>query len=445
VTAAGEVEEGVLGIAELADDLASADAPKLLASLDRVLQGGLEPDRVALELVEYLRHGFLTLLGAGTGGYGEQASASDPEGGSEGASERGPEADRREACARSLGLAGVVRAMETIGRAGVECRDFPDARIPLELSLVRLVDPRLDTDSTALLQRIERIEARLGAGSSQAQTAPGNQTPSPVPGTSVPPGPAGTPQVPAGSSPVPAGSSPGPAGSSPGRAASLGAFRRAQSPARPVAAAPGAEDAPRPVPEPTARPEQASFPSRDDLVTAWGDHILPQLRGRARALYRAGRFVAVDGNEAVFALPSAVHRSYCEPLCTEVQAAIQDHFKIHVPLRLVVEDSTEGPSAQASDPSPASPPDTAFHDTAPRDIQRITPLGSAPTAAPGSPAASPEASYGAGAGATARELSEELANSSWPESDDDSYGGSAAPITPEALVLQVFPGAEEEK
>jgi hypothetical protein len=81
--------------------------------------------------------------------------------------------------------------------------------------------------------------------------------------------------------------------------------------------------------------------SRDELVQLWGDGLLASLPGRARARFRVGRFVAVEGGTAVFALPNETHRSYCEDVRIDVETALGRHFGTAVPLRLVVDDEAD--------------------------------------------------------------------------------------------------------
>ena len=84
------------------------------------------------------------------------------------------------------------------------------------------------------------------------------------------------------------------------------------------------------------------MPSRDDLTLAWGDHVLAHLPAGARALYKSGRFVDVDGEAAVYALPNAMHRDRCESKRVDVESVLASHFGRPVALRLVVAD--EGPA-----------------------------------------------------------------------------------------------------
>jgi hypothetical protein len=100
------------------------------------------------------------------------------------------------------------------------------------------------------------------------------------------------------------------------------------------------------------------LPSRDELVQVWGDGLLAQLPNRARARFRVGRFLDVDGSSAVFALPNETHRSYCEEVRVEVEAALAMRFGTAVPIRLVVDD-------EASDDPAPSRPVTAARDLPP--------------------------------------------------------------------------------
>ena len=82
----------------------------------------------------------------------------------------------------------------------------------------------------------------------------------------------------------------------------------------------------------------------------WGDGLLATLPSRARARFRVGRFLDVDGSAAVFALPNETHRSYCEEVRPEVEAALGVHFGAAVPIRLVVDEESDVEAASATPP-----------------------------------------------------------------------------------------------
>jgi hypothetical protein len=81
-------------------------------------------------------------------------------------------------------------------------------------------------------------------------------------------------------------------------------------------------------------------------VKAWGDSVLSGLKGRARARFRAGRFVAAQDGVATFALPDETHRSYSDECRIDVEMALRAHFGVPIRLRLVVDD--DSPSVPAS-------------------------------------------------------------------------------------------------
>ena len=211
-------------------------------------------------------------------------------------------------------------------------RDAPDPRVNLEVALVRLVHPEADDSPAALLSRIERLEAVRRAPI--AASGPSVRPPRRLrhrPGTAtgaalaaraaaVSTGRAATPDLPRrrADEPAPRRSSHRPTG--PDRSAPdprCAHRRRAGSGRRPAMS----QDA-RPKPDPSRRPPPPSrwptrrrcrrrpwpprtcrFPTRDQLVQAWGDQVIGRLRPKAKALFQAGRFVGADGTRAEFGLP----------------------------------------------------------------------------------------------------------------------------------------------
>jgi DNA polymerase-3 subunit gamma/tau len=121
--------------------------------------------------------------------------------------------------------------------------------------------------------------------------------------------------------------------------------------------------------QPVAHPSEASapsvpdasrpFPSRDELVQAWGDHVIGRLRPKAKALFQAGRFVSAEGGRAQFGLPNDIHRNRCEDMRPEVEAALADQFGRPIPLVLVVDGAPGAPVEPTDDgpePNPPAPP-----------------------------------------------------------------------------------------
>jgi hypothetical protein len=166
----------------------------------------------------------------------------------------------------------------------------------------------------------------------------------------------------------------------------LGAYRQATTSDRGAAPDPAAEPsaaAAEPAPEAGGEPPLPSAapasdcppPTRDELVAAWGDHILVGLPARQRAVFQAGRFVGTRGDNALFAVPNKAHLMHAEPLRSDVAAAISSHFGRRVNLEVLVDPgpgSAAGPDERdfrhaaeefempppedASGPGPVGPP-----------------------------------------------------------------------------------------
>ncbi len=314
MAAGGVVDDEAPVVAELAAALAERDTRRVLVGVAAALTVGLDPLRLAGELVDYLRQGFLATVAP------ELVTVT------------GAERDQVADCSARLGLPALVRAMEALGRAQVDMRDSADTRVDLEVALIRLSHPEVDADLAALAERVERLE-QATAGGAGATTAAGSPAP---PGRRADPPPAdGAPPSGPGSDAPPSGEPP----AGPGLARqALGAVRgrdggRAGSGGRGPSAAPsesaprsdtgprndtrprsdsdpgrGAEHGERGEPGPNAGTgsgegpdpgrERGSVavavPTRDDLVLAWGDRILQTLPDRARARFRAGRWVGVS-------------------------------------------------------------------------------------------------------------------------------------------------------
>ncbi len=316
----------------LADALCDEDPGQALVAIAGLVEAGWSPQQLAAEVVDDLRQAFLLSLAP------ELASAS------------GPERDRLVSQAERLGLARLVRAMEALGLAQVDMREAPDARVVLEVALVRLAHSELDSTVDALAERLRRVEEALAARETRQREA--------------------RPEPPA---PPTTGSRPAPA--DPGARLAIGALRRqrAEQTAQTRQAAQRSEPAPvehrePPPDEPAVHPRGGSAPDRDALVEAWGDHLLRSLPARARALYSSGRFVAVDGATAVFALPGSGYLRRCEEVRPLVEEALGAHFGVAVALRLVVDEPGSAPPETAtSEPEPGDPSDLGDDDYDPDD------------------------------------------------------------------------------
>jgi DNA polymerase-3 subunit gamma/tau len=209
------------------------------------------------------------------------------------------------------------------------------------------------------------------------------------------------------------------------------------------------------------------MPSRDELVEAWGDHVLGRLRPKAKALFQAGRFVSVEGEQAKFGLPNETHRKRCEEVRADVEAVLSEHFGRRVSLVLVVDDSSGAQTTSTGRPGPGGPDSFAPSSGSSGPSE---PSPSMPAASPSvsSPSGAPASRPGAGAAAaasgsrppsasfdrSASSASSASSDRSAPAQDDDEQDfsafdeselGEVADVdnSPAARVLQAFPGAEE--
>jgi hypothetical protein len=111
--------------------------------------------------------------------------------------------------------------------------------------------------------------------------------------------------------------------------------------------------------------EAGPLPTRDELTKAWGDEILGKLKGRPRARFTVGRWLAVDDGQAVFAVPNEPHLRHAEEFRPDVEAVVSAHFHAKVPIRLVVDPDGQqdrgepgpGPARGGRDSPPGAPED----------------------------------------------------------------------------------------
>jgi DNA polymerase-3 subunit gamma/tau len=314
VAAAGGIDHQAPAVGELVEALCERDAGRALAAVAERAGAGHDPRQIATDVLERLRQTLLVSVSRSLVGLPDD------------------EVDEVEAEAHRLGRAATVRAMELLGQALVDMREAPDPRVLLEVALVRLCKPELDSSPEALLERVERLERALSS-------RPAAPVPSPAA-----PAPAAAPAAPPAAAPAS------------GARLALGGVRAARAPSQAAPAPAPAPPAPAPVaPVAPAAPAPAAsagapLPSRDELTLAWGDRVITALSPKARSRFLGGRFVTTEGGAAVFALPNTFHRDRCEEVRPEVERALAAAFGRPVPLRLITED-------QAPSPAVAPPPE----------------------------------------------------------------------------------------
>jgi DNA polymerase-3 subunit gamma/tau len=402
VAAAGDVEDEAGLAGTIVDAVAGRDAGRVLTAVAEAVSSGRDPRRLAGDLLDHLRNGFLATQARSLVLLPDDAVIEVEE------------------QARRLGLAGVVRAMEVVGQAAVDMRDAVDPRVTLEVALVRLAAPRADESTGALLRRLEQLESQVEAltlstrepGAVNASGPQSTSAPAPSPGPAAAPatspGQAATPppttDLRSAGPPTPAGppgrdgplprsaerptrpavppsrqgvgdpppqpgrgtrsaptETPSPAPASVTGRAALGAHRRAAPVAVPgPAETDTAPNEPDPGGAPDPRPRTAGLPSRDELTKAWGDDVLPALPTAVKAYVSSGRFVEVDGTAAVYAVPDRGLLVRAQSMTGQIETALAARFGRPVPIRLVLDG--ESPPVAAAPPIAQPDDDPASYD-----------------------------------------------------------------------------------
>ncbi|MFD0657282.1 DNA polymerase III subunit gamma and tau [Thermocatellispora tengchongensis] len=214
---------------EVINAFAARDGAQVFQAVNRVIEGGHDPRRFAMDLLERFRD--LVIL------------ANVPEAAASGLLDRpADELERLQAQAASMGPAELTRAAEVFNAGLTEMRGATSPRLLLELMCARVLLPGAAQGEAALLARIERLE-RGGAGGAGGGAGFAGGGAVPLVG-------------------APAGAS----------APAAGPAAPAAAPAAPVAAAPAAPAAPVAAPTPAASaPAAASTPAAPARASAADD------------------------------------------------------------------------------------------------------------------------------------------------------------------------------
>ena len=359
IAAAGGVADRFEAVDAIVEALGGQDYGPAFVAVHEALRSGREPRIVGEALLDRLRNAFLSAMGA------DLSHLTDAQ------------QESARATAAKIPPAGLTRALEVLGAALVDMRQAPDPRVDLEVALGRLTRRDLDTDLGALLERIERLErhgpsAPAGTGGDDGPappaSSPARSSGDPTSGheraraaiaqiqakqaeAEPPLSPQDSAAQPHDTPPVVQDSESG-ASSTSDRAPrpTLGAMRAGNTTSTPSTAPETAEAH-------SDRDEvDASLPSRDEMVIAWADAILADLPNRARIRFQAGRFIANDAHNVVFALPDQIQLNRCEEVRDSVDDALRQHFGRPVPMRLAIDDESTAtpPDLQPAPSAPAA-------------------------------------------------------------------------------------------
>ncbi len=233
---------------EAVDAVAASDPKAVLLGVEKMARSGRDPSQFARDLLGHLRHLLVTQT-TGEVPTTFVVTATDTA--------------RIEAQAQTVCAAALVRTIDELASALTAVREGDDARMAVEIALLKAARPDLDPSTEGLLRRIERLEAQLAGGPPPP--------PAPAPAPATPPSAPSRPPEPTPSTPHP--SRPEPQAAAPEPAA-------AEAPPEPPAAeAPVPERPPEPQPPtpeaspaqpPAAQPDAPEPPAATDPASSAG-------------------------------------------------------------------------------------------------------------------------------------------------------------------------------
>jgi DNA polymerase-3 subunit gamma/tau len=144
------------------DALAGGDAKAALESVERLARSGRDPGQFARDLIAHLRQ---LLVARATGEVPESftVTVAQPE--------------RLAGQAKAIDDAKLVGAIDALSAAVAGMREGDDPRLTLEVALLKVTTPSLDSSREALLRRIESLESRLPGGAGGEAGSAGSRSP----------------------------------------------------------------------------------------------------------------------------------------------------------------------------------------------------------------------------------------------------------------------------
>jgi DNA polymerase-3 subunit gamma/tau len=268
--ATGSINEAQPQFEGLLRALVTCDAVEALTSLAVLSSEGWDPEQLAESFAGEVRQIFLLQIAP------EVADAVDTD------------RERLIDWGTQLGLARTVRILETVGRAMREMKSAPEKIVMLEVAMVRLIKPELDSTYEALDERLTRIE-RDGTRASAPVPPPPAAVLRPI-GSSTPVAPLVTSTVPT--------------------------------------TAPAPEAVPTHVisPEPTSTSDETVQLTIDDVRDRFVQHVIPRTSRAAQLLLKAAHVRSLDGTRLTIALPSEEMRQNTELIAQGLRKAMDHEF-----------------------------------------------------------------------------------------------------------------------
>ena len=292
----GEVDEQ-LSSDEFIESIIDQDPARALSATAFAIQQGSDPRSLTEEIIRHLRECFLSLMAPELVQLPEQRATIVAE------------------QARKLNAGALVRGIEVLGESLIEMRHAPDARLLLEVSLVKLTNQTLGGDIAAIIGRLERLEA--GVARNTDATGPVAK--------------------------------PAPVNPATGKVQVGGKARMPQSNPAPVAAQP------TPVPQstaPTPPPAQTqpTTPASDSqVVTKWPE-VLTGLKPFVRALYSAVTPQACTETTLTLAAPNEMHMKKAQEHVDVVAAQVELVTGRNVSIEFTVDKDNTSPTNRTARP-----------------------------------------------------------------------------------------------
>ena len=144
------------------DAVAAEDPKAVLLGVEKMARSGRDPSQFARDLLAHLRHLLVTQT-TGEVPASFVVTATD--------------SARLQSQATTIGPATLIRTIDDLAGALTAVREGDDARMAVEIALLKAARPDLDPSTQGLLRRIERLEEALTKGSRLAGPAEGSGGP----------------------------------------------------------------------------------------------------------------------------------------------------------------------------------------------------------------------------------------------------------------------------
>jgi DNA polymerase-3 subunit gamma/tau len=147
------------------DAVVAEDPKAVLLQVDEMARSGRDPAQFARDLLAHLRHLLVTqTIGEIPNTFVVTAT----------------DAARMTAQAEAISAASLVRTIDELAAALTAVREGDDARMAVEIALLKAARPDLDPSTEGLLRRIERLERGTGAARPAGPVAPPAEDAAPV-------------------------------------------------------------------------------------------------------------------------------------------------------------------------------------------------------------------------------------------------------------------------